>query len=102
LVDRHSRERGNSEKVAVAEQFYHNHMMDSRVYLIVRDDHAGVDGNLVPRMCPALRWVHPCGTDEPKRTSVAPEAIAGLSYSVVNDESWQFAWMTNFPHLRVP
>ena len=31
LVDRHSRARGNPEKVAVAEQFYDNHMMDSRV-----------------------------------------------------------------------
>ncbi len=24
-------------------------------------------------MCPTPRGVHPCGTDEPKRTSVAPE-----------------------------
>ena len=36
------------------------HVLDVGFYLKVRPHYAGVDGNLVPRMCPAPRGAHPC------------------------------------------
>jgi hypothetical protein len=84
---RHSREGGNPAFLPVIS-------LDSRLYLKVRDDYAGVDGNLGPRTCALAR---PCRTDESSGalgTSVAPDPLAALSCSVETNMSWWFAGMT--------